>query len=136
MKHWDERDFQHWLYGLCEDDAHLRECPDCGAEAARLTERRRLIAAEPGVSHEFLAAQRREIYSRLGQTPRSWAPLRWAVSVAMLLVVMLSATIVYRGRQVQPLFTNSDQQLFSDLESMDQSSEPRAISPIHSLFEQ
>jgi hypothetical protein len=135
MKHWEEREFQNWLYGLCDDDSHLRQCPQCGAEAARLTERRRLVTADPGVSHEFLAAQRREIHARLGQAPRHWAPVRWAVSVAMLLVVMLSATIAYRGRQAQPLFTNSDQELFSDLQSMDQSNEPRAISPIHSLFE-
>jgi hypothetical protein len=136
MKHWEERDFQHWLYGLRDDDAHLRECPECGAEAARLIERRKLGTAEPEVSPEFLAAQRREIYARLGQKPHGWFPLRWAVSVAMLLVVMLSVTIVYRDRHVQPLFTKSDQQLFSDLESMDQSNEPRAISPIENLFEQ
>jgi len=36
----------------------------------------------------------------------------------------------------QPLVSDSDRKFFTEISSMEQSSEPRAIQPIHSMFEE
>ena len=133
MKHWTETDFQNWLYGLRDEDQHISECSECQGEVERLKRERQRIAAEPEVSREFLAAQRRRIYQRLEQPHRNTIALRWALSVAMLLLMVVGIT-VERLHKNSPAI--SDEQLFSDLASIEQSAEPKAIQPIHNLFEE
>jgi len=134
MKHWTENDFQNWLYGLKDEDQHVTECADCRAELGRLQVERRRLTEEPEVSADFLAAQRRSIYNRLEQGPASnWAAWRWVLSTAMLLAIVFGLTIP-RWHQAAPAI--SDDQLFRDLSAMEQSAEPKAIAPMHDLFEQ
>jgi hypothetical protein len=109
MKQTDQTDFEKWLH-----------------------ERVRSIS-EPEVSSDFLAAQRRSIYRRLDE-PRHWISLRWALSLAMLLVVVAGGLTLERRHQSAPAI--SDEQLFSDLSAMEQSNEPKAIQPMHSLFQE
>lgn len=132
MKHWNEDDFKNWLYGLKEEDGHFAECAECRAERDRLVLERRRMVTPPEVSNEFLAAQRRNIYQRMSQPMRNWMPLRWALSAVAVLVVMLGVTL--QTRHATPAI--SDEQLFSDLATMEQSAEPEAIAPIHQLFEE
>ena len=131
MKHWTEEDFKQWLYGLKDEDQHLADCAECRGERERLTLQRRRVLTPPEVSNEFLAAQRRSIYQRLGQPVRNWIPLRWAISAAAIVVVMLGITL---NTKRQPAI--SDEQLFSELSAMEQTAEPKAIAPIHQLFEE
>jgi len=134
MGHWNEQDFSQWVYGLKETDAHVESCPQCRAELERVTAERRRVLREPEVSEEFLAAQRRNIYNRLGERTRNWAPLRWAASIAMVLVLVFTLTLS-RSRHstvTQP----GDDQLFKDLAKIEQSDEPQAIQPLHNLFEE
>jgi anti-sigma-K factor RskA len=133
MKHWMEKDFQEWLYGLKEEDAHVASCPQCRGELERLTQERRRIVAQPEVSQDFLAAQRRSIYSRLDQPLHNWHTLRWVLSAAMLLVMALGVTLELRHRTAPAI---SDEQLFSDLSAIEQSAEPKAIQPMHGLFQE
>ena len=63
QSHWGEQEFTRWLFGLQEEDEHARTCPECQAELTRLQAVRKSITAEPEVSPEFLAAQRRAIHS-------------------------------------------------------------------------
>ena len=134
MKHWTENDFQKWLYGLKEEDAHLQTCSECRTELERLRMARGRTLAAPEVSEEFLAAQRRNIHNRLNHHPsRNFAPLRWALSAAMLLVVVVGLTLP-RFRK-SPVDLTNDEQLYSDLAAMEQTSEPKAIQPLHGLFE-
>lgn len=132
MKHWTENEFTGWMYGLREEDAHVGECPECRGEMERLTLERGRTTALPEVSHDFLAAQRRSIYQRLGQPVRNWHPLRWGISVAALLIVTLSVTL--NTWKSAPAI--SDEQLFSDLATMEQTNEPKAMAPIHKFFEE
>ena len=134
MNHWNERDFCEWLYGVREKNTHVETCPRCRAELERLAVERAHMLETPRVSEEFLAAQRRNIYNRLGERSRNWAPLRWGLSVAMLLVMVVSLTLV-RSRK-SPVTLTTDEQLFSDLAAMEQTAEPKAIQPIHKLFEE
>jgi hypothetical protein len=133
MKHWTEIDFQNWLYGLKEQDPHVVECPECSGELERLKRERGRITAEPEVSHEFLAAQRRAVYGRLEERPHNRIAMRWVLSAGMLLMMLSGFTI---QRWLRPAQSISDEQLFSDLAAMDQRTEPTAIQPIHGLFEQ
>ena len=138
MKHWTEDDFTQWLYGLRPGDAHLEDCPECGADARRLTARRQALtdaSAAEEVPADLLAGQRRGVYQRLGQSPVSWPRIQ-AVVVA-LMIVLVALTFSLRGtRSPATLGAPSDDQLFSDLASIEQSSEPRAAQPIHNLFEE
>ncbi len=133
MKHWTEQDFELGLYGLKERDAHLDECPECRGEMERLQQEHRLVAAQPEVPREFLEAQRRSIYRRLEEPRGHWMAMRWVLSAATLLALALGLTLELR-RQPGPAI--SDDQLFSDLSRMEQSAEPKASQPLHSLFQE
>jgi hypothetical protein len=118
MKNIHEGDFEQWL-------------------------REKTRAGEPEVSAEFLAAQRRGIYRRMEGGSHRHALLRWALSLAMLLVIVAGG-VTFERRQSAPaasaaqsiLDDHSDDQLFSDLSAMEQRTEPQAIQPIHNLFEE
>jgi hypothetical protein len=110
MKNTDHSDFENWL------------------------QRQTKTLPEPEVSPEFFAAQRRSIYRRLDEPRRNWIPVRWALSVAMLLLVFAGGLTLERRHKTAPVI--SDEQLFSDLSAMEQSSEPKAIQPIHGLFQE
>jgi hypothetical protein len=110
MKHTDQTNFEEWLH------------------------QRTQSLPEPEVSSEFLAAQRRSIYARLDSPRRNWISMRWALSLAVLLVMVAGGLTLERRRNTAPAI--SDEQLFSDLSAMEQSSEPKAIQPMHSLFQE
>ena len=133
MKHWTEEEFQQWLYGLKEGDHHLEECSECRDEMNRLRMSRALVVKQPEISQEFLASQRRSIYRRLHGPRHNWVALRWALPAAMVLV-MAFGLMLQRGRRSVPAI--SDEQLFSDLTAIEQSAEPKAIAPMHKLFEE
>jgi len=110
MKNTDNTDFESWL--------------------SRVTKQ----VPEPEVSPEFLAQQRRSIYQRLHSRPRSWISTRsWALSLAMLFLMLAGGLTLERRYKTAPPI--SDEQLFSDLSAMEQDNEPKAIQPIHGLFQ-
>jgi hypothetical protein len=114
MKHIDQTDFDKWL----------RE--------------RTQSVPEPEVSSEFLAAQRRSIYRRLDEPRANWIPIRWALSLAMVLLMVGGGLTLERRHKPAPAVSStiSDDQLFSDLSAMEQSNEPKAIQPMHGLFQE
>ena len=106
----DQSDFESWLHGQAKD------------------------LPEPEVPAEFLAAQRRSIYRRLDEPRRNVWALRWGLSFATLLVVIAGGITLERRHNTAPAI--SDEQLFSDLSAMEQTNEPKAIQPIHGLFQE
>lgn len=139
MTHWTEDDLTHWIYGLKDDASHLDHCLECRRRADLVAAKKRLATAEPEVHWEFLAAQRRSIYRRIGKPLYNWVPVKWAASVAMVALIA-GASLTYVNTEgthaPQSLTSPGDDKLFSELVSIEQSNEPRAIKPIHSLFEQ
>jgi hypothetical protein len=89
---------------------------------------------EPEAAPEFLAAQRRDIYRRLHEPRHNRIALRWALSFAMLLLTAAGGLTLERRHKAASAV--SDEQLFSDLSAMEQSSEPKAIQPMHGLFQE
>lgn len=137
MKHWTEDDFLSWRYAGDPDAGHLDECAECRARAEQMVETHRRAIAAPDLSWEFLAAQRRGIYRRLGLANEPAASTRWAVAVVSLVCILaLSVALMRPWTGNSPLYTSADEKLFSDLASIEQSNEPRAIRPIHNLFKE
>ena len=125
------------LYGVGAGDhlvsEHLESCGECWERFRQLRERK-TVAAEPGpASYEFLAAQRRNIYARMGQKPQTGR--KWVPAMAAAVCLVAAGVFVYRPAET-PRPESTDAQLFSDVYSMEQSMEPLAASPIHALFEQ
>jgi hypothetical protein len=127
------------LYGLTENEPHLRECAICTQRFGELRRKRESLAGaadvSADVSSDFLAAQRRKIYERLERPePKR---LRWAPALAMACLVAVGALVYHPATPPAPQQRAdvSDSQLFSDAYSMDQSLEPSAAAPIHALFE-
>ncbi len=135
------------LYGLGEAEAetqlHLRECAACADRWRGFEQRRAETAAWPDVSNERLASQRRGVYARLEERPGGMH-VRWAPALAAGFLLAAGAYLAIPGRHAVPQAPNrpapsahteiSDEQLFSDVYSMEQSAEPRAAVPIHALF--
>ena len=113
MKNIDQTDFENWL------------------------QRRTKSLPQPEVSSEFLAAQRRSIYRRMDEPQRHWISMRWALSLSMLVLMLAGGlTLERRHKTVPGISPMSDDQLFSDLSAMEQRNEPKAIQPIHGLFQE
>jgi len=142
--HLNDQELLDLLYGLAEPGDHLKSCMDCSTRWGEMRTRKAELSAAPEVSTDFLAAQRRAIYARLGERPRSnyrWAP---AVAAAGLIV---GAFLVNRPADVSmpavpvhvavPAASEvSDAQLFAEVYSMRDSTESRAAAPIRALFEE
>ena len=133
------------LYGIGrgEIEPHLRQCRECAARYRALERTLDRIANEatsgPEASSEFLAAQRRAVYARLEERPGRQVPWAPALAAALLLAVglFLYHPLSHGSRGAPPpaYAEISDEQLFSDVYSMEQSAEPLAAAPIHGLFE-
>lgn len=138
MNHWTDEQITQWLYGLTPDsDRHLDGCTICRERAQAALRRRTLAAQTPEISWDFLAAQRRAIYRRMERPQRLPIQARWIASLAVLIMAAVLGFNTWRApSQAAPLVSPSDARLYSELVDIDQSNEPRAIRPIHSLFEE
>jgi predicted anti-sigma-YlaC factor YlaD len=131
------------LYGLggVEEGLHLAECVDCTHRYAAFERKRAEMAAESAVelAPSDRAAQRRAVYARLGEAPRKQARWTSALAAAALLAMVLflyhpSTPVI--SRSTTPAHADlGDDQLFSDVYSIEESAEPRAAAPIQGLFE-
>lgn len=136
--HRDEM-IQH-LYGLDIDQQHLASCPECLSQFQALQARNTELTRPEEVSGEFLAAQRRAVYSRMRERPRTFHA--WVPALATAALVALGV-YVYQpaARPAHPhaaVVTDSevgDAQLFSEAVSIEQTAEPRALAPMHGLFQ-
>lgn len=135
-RHCSDEQLLAWLYGVEPDDPHRPECEQCRKRGENLRRRReQLLAVEPDVSAEFLAAQRRAIYARIDQArahPSQAALLPWSVAALVLLLALGWLRTEVRspaGAEV------SDVKAFEDAFARVASSYPDAVEPLKSLFE-
>jgi hypothetical protein len=137
------------LYGVGgpEVGLHLAECVDCTQRYVAFERKRAELVAGSAIelTPSDLAAQRRAVYARLGEAPRNqarlgplsgWTPaLAAAALLAMALFLYRPSTPVI-SRPATPAHADlGDDQLFSDVYSIEESAEPRAAAPIQGLFE-
>lgn len=138
-KHLTNDELVNLVYGV-GTGGHLDDCRDCAERFEQLRERRAMATEAPPVSHELLAAQRRSIYSRMGERPQ--ARMKWAPALAAAACLIAVGVFSHHpAQQAKPAAAvpqaniHVDTQLFSDVYSMEQSMEPIAAQPIHALFE-
>jgi hypothetical protein len=132
MKHLTTDELVNLVYGV-GTSGHLDQCRNCADRFEELRERRAMAAESLPVSYDFLAAQRRNIYARMGERPQ--ATLKWVPAMAAAACLIAVGVFSYHPAQgVKPEVV--DAQLFADVYSMEQSMEPIAAQPIHALFEQ
>ena len=90
----------------------------------------------PEVSQDFLAAQRRSILARLEPRPSVFriklAPL---LAATLLLCVILTVIRKTPDPEMVPDIV-MDSQIFEEVYSLASSSEPQAVQPLRSLFEE
>ncbi|HEY4361636.1 MAG TPA: hypothetical protein VGN17_11725 [Bryobacteraceae bacterium] len=154
MKHLNDDQLLDRFYGLSSSGenahthSHVDQCPECAGRLAAMELRRTDSAAETGasgrpISHDFLAQQRRAIYARIEQPANiraRWAPALAAATLLAVGVLMYhprvpSKPVAHRTPAPVARPELSQEQLFSDVFSMEQASEPRAAAPIRALFE-
>jgi hypothetical protein len=136
------------LYGLdqrsVDRDAHLASCTECQGRWEEMRAVKGVVSTPTPVSSDFLAAQRRRIYGRLGEEPR--ARMTWAPALAAVALLAIGVAVYRPGSAPSSSFVNhdsvrsaqtdaADAQLFSEVYSMEQSMEPSVAAPIHTLFE-
>src|SRR5215471_18068918 len=129
------------LYGISDPsrEPHARECPACARRYQALRQRRAEATLEPSISTSALAAQRRAIYARIDSrilTQTRWAPA-WAAGVLLVAGVVLYRPLVRIADRPAPAVHAeiSDEQLFAEVYSIEESAEPRAAAPIQELFQ-
>ena len=125
-RHWNDSQFLELIYGLRQPDEHLARCPDCGSGRDQFMERRRGILAEPEISGQYLASQRRRIFARLEQPRQTWT---WKLVPAMAAVAVLMAAFLLQGPAQAPVQKArlTDAQLFTEALSMATSSAPSPL---------
>jgi hypothetical protein len=137
------------LYGVGEN---RHECVECARRLRALEQQRSNLAAPVEAPADFLAAQRRRIYARVGEKPRRSA-LGWVPAMAAALCIAAGVFMYHDRPAAHPVRHSAfvapahapahdaaheptaDAQLFSDVYAMEQSVEPRAAAPIHELIE-
>jgi hypothetical protein len=122
------------LYGVGAG-GHLDECEECAERFGQLRERREMATEPVEASYEFLAAQRRNIYARMGEKPQ--ARMKWLPALAAAAFLVVAGVFVHHPAMQQAAKPEVvDPQLFADVYSMEQSMEPLAAKPIQALFDQ
>jgi hypothetical protein len=147
--HLTNEEMLNQLYGIGgpEEGLHLAECVDCTHRYTAFERKRAEMAAGSAIElvPSVLAAQRRAVYARLGEAPRKQARLGshfgWMPALA---AAALLAVVLFLNRSSTPVVSRpapsahadlNDDQLFSDVYSIEESAEPRAAAPIQGLFE-
>ncbi|MBV8842499.1 MAG: hypothetical protein JO307_06785 [Bryobacterales bacterium] len=129
------------LYGIGggANNAHIDKCPECANRYLEFEKRRAETARNASISTASLATQRRAIYARIDSAPN--AQTRWAPALAAGFL-LAAGVFFYRplthiaDRQQSAVHAEiSDDQLFSEVYSIEDSAEPRAAAPIQGLFE-
>ncbi len=140
-EHWSDDQLIDRIYGVGPADGHLERCPSCARrweEFRRRNQSLRQVGIE--LSDEHLAAQRRAIRARLGERRRVLPH----VLVPALVTLLLAAIVILDRRAPEPpqpaapesAEKISDAQLFGDVFNSISGTEPTAIGPIRSLFEE
>jgi hypothetical protein len=132
MKHLNSDELVDLVYGV-GTGGHLDDCRECAERFEQLREKRAMAAEAQPVSREFLAAQRRNIYARMGERPQ--ARMKWVPALAAACLIAVGVFSYHPAQVPEAAEIHVDAQLFSDVYSMEQSMEPIAAQPIHALFE-
>jgi hypothetical protein len=135
-KHYSDDELVARLFGLGTADAHLDSCEFCSQRWSQFSQRHQLRhGEETEVPSELLAAQRRAIYARLGQTARKLKP-SWLPLPAAALLLVLVAFIAFRpGARKPTADVISEDEALQEVFTVASRIDPASLTPVQSLFE-
>jgi hypothetical protein len=140
QRHWTNDELLDHLYGLGPEDGHEKECAECQQRIVAMQSRRAGRADEPWVPEEFLRTQRESITRQLAvvEGPKrvwwrapAWAALMVAVAVALSWPQPDGQNLSARNNAAV-----QDSGMYLEIYQTISSEEPRALAPMHSLFEE
>jgi hypothetical protein len=139
QRHWSDEQLIASLYGVGPEDGHLDQCGECRVRMDGLAARRQALAAQPEVSEEFLAAQRRSVYGRIRKMdsrPGVW--FTWAPAAALAATVVIGVTLMRPApkQQVELAGGLPESTLYTEIYNDMAMTQPRAVQPIRGLFEE
>ena len=134
-RHWTLDELISRLYDAgVGDEAHLASCPSCHAQWDSITARRLTVAAPPPIAEERLTAQRRAVWARIEGAGALTFRVRAASALALAATAVIALLLSMPGPQSSREI--ADAQFFSEVQSMVETVEPGAVTPIHGLFEE
>lgn len=135
-RHWSDDDFVARIYGVGPEDGHLHECEICRDRWETILRRREsLVSLDVEVPETLLLTQRNAIRNRLEGRRTAFPKVLVPVLVTLLVAVVL---VMYRPAERVPPVSKpvSDAELFNDIFETVSETEPTAMQPIRSLFEE
>jgi anti-sigma factor RsiW len=138
-RHWTQDELVARLFDDGPEDEHLTQCPECARQWGAVKERRRRLAAavEDGVSEEKLAAQRREILSRMKRGKHRFSAFLAPAFAAAALIAL--AVFFFRPAPLidEPVLdTVVGDEVMEEVFQTSSSLEPAALVPVRELFEE
>ena len=139
-KHWSDDELIARLYGIGPSGMHLEECAECAGRWRQLLAARKRVIAEPAVPEDRMAALRRATLARMEQPARhAWRP-GFAGALASLALLLLALVLSRPAPGPQPTMAVSggppESELFAEIYTTVETTEPAAVTPIRSLFEE
>ena len=128
-------------------EAHLEQCPECGARWRQLQSRRAnavSLAEAAAVSEERLQRQRAAVWERIERPHALWL-WKWAPAAAAGCMLAAGVFLLHPpgfSPQPRPLPAStavaqlSDAQLFNDVAALSSPEAPLGAAPIRGLFEE
>jgi hypothetical protein len=140
QRHWTNDELLNHLYGVGPTDGHELECAGCQERIAGMQRQRSTQADEPWVPEEFLRSQREAIAQRVARDQTRaetwWRPPAWA---AVMVAVAMALSWPQPPREKLTAGGNalkSDAGMYLEIYQAISTEEPRALAPMHSLFEE
>jgi hypothetical protein len=137
-KHWTDDELISKLFDVGPQDGHLEACPECTRrweDIQRRYERSRIIDAE--VPEARLTKQRLAVRKQLERKPPNFRPILISSLATALLLAFVSLFLFKPNPPAQPAPNSiSEDKMLEEVYQMSLSSEPTAIEPVQSLFEE
>lgn len=145
QRHWTDDELLDHVYGVGPADGHDLECAECRERIAAMHARRAArVGAPPDeapwMPEEFLRVQREAIAQRVAAGPARelswWRPPVWA---AVMVVAAMTLSWPQPAREkltAGGAVPNSDAGMYLEIYQTISTEEPRALAPMHSLFEE
>ena len=138
--HWTNDEVVDHLYGVGPEDGHERECAQCRARIVELRARREAVASGDEVTAGFLRNQRLAIAGRIEarrmELQAWWRMPVWVAVMAALALVLSAPRPAREATMAGGLNRAQDAEMYLEIYQSISSEEPRALAPMHGLFEE
>jgi len=139
-KHWTNDEVVDHLYGVGPEDGHERECAECRARIVAVWARREAAAGSAEVTANFLRNQRLAIAGRIEarrmELQAWWRMPVWVAVMAAVALVLSAPRPAREATVAGGLNRAQDAEMYLEIYQSISSEEPRALAPMHGLFEE